>query len=166
MLSVTESDVRRAIAGARTMVVKVGSSSLTQPSGHLDVKKLNSLVCRAVDECVQASFFVAFPTEFICNRIDFVNVEIHRLPRLEMLCDHVYIAVEIHRVKVATRGIGKPRIYGQSALPFLRHVEWFDDVNVLVEFRINKPFRRREFAESSRQLVLLRHGAFISLLSR
>ena len=26
------------------MVVKVGSSSLTQPSGHLDVKKLNSLV--------------------------------------------------------------------------------------------------------------------------
>lgn len=44
MLSVTESDVRRAIAGARTMVVKVGSSSLTQPSGHLDVKKLNSLV--------------------------------------------------------------------------------------------------------------------------
>ena len=59
------------------------------------------LVCRAVDECVQSSFFVAFPTEFICNRIDFVNVEIHRLPRLEMLCDHVYIAVEIHRVKVA-----------------------------------------------------------------
>ena len=44
MLSVTESEVRRAIAGARTMVVKVGSSSLTQPSGHLDVKKLNSLV--------------------------------------------------------------------------------------------------------------------------
>ena len=43
-MSVTESDVRRAIAGARTMVVKVGSSSLTQPSGHLDVKKLNSLV--------------------------------------------------------------------------------------------------------------------------
>lgn len=43
-MSVTESEVRRAIAGARTMVVKVGSSSLTQPSGHLDVKKLNSLV--------------------------------------------------------------------------------------------------------------------------
>ena len=43
-MSVTESDVRRAIAAARTMVVKVGSSSLTQPSGHLDVKKLNSLV--------------------------------------------------------------------------------------------------------------------------
>lgn len=40
----TEQEVRRAIAEARTIVVKVGSSSLTQPSGHLDVDKLNRLV--------------------------------------------------------------------------------------------------------------------------
>lgn len=40
----TEADVRRAIAGAQTVVVKVGSSSLTKPSGHLDTAKLNALV--------------------------------------------------------------------------------------------------------------------------
>lgn len=40
----TEEEVRRAIAAARTVVVKVGSSSLTQPSGHLDVTRLERLV--------------------------------------------------------------------------------------------------------------------------
>ncbi|MEE1297014.1 MAG: glutamate 5-kinase [Bifidobacterium sp.] len=40
----TEADVRRAVAGARTVVVKVGSSSLTHPSGHLDADKLDGLV--------------------------------------------------------------------------------------------------------------------------
>ncbi|MBW3092605.1 glutamate 5-kinase [Bifidobacterium sp. 82T10] len=41
---VTESEVRQAVAGARTVVVKVGSSSLTKPSGHLDTGRLNALV--------------------------------------------------------------------------------------------------------------------------
>ena len=36
--------MRRAVAAAHTVVVKVGSSSLTQPSGHLDVDKLTALV--------------------------------------------------------------------------------------------------------------------------
>lgn len=45
MARVTHSDVRRAVEQARTMVVKVGSSSLTQSSGHLDVDKLDALVC-------------------------------------------------------------------------------------------------------------------------
>lgn len=36
------------------MVVKVGSSSLTQPSGHLDVKKLNSLVAALSAASAQA----------------------------------------------------------------------------------------------------------------
>ncbi|MBT1160618.1 glutamate 5-kinase [Bifidobacterium sp. SO1] len=40
----TEAEVRRAIAGAQTVVVKVGSSSLTKPSGHLDAGKLGALV--------------------------------------------------------------------------------------------------------------------------
>ena len=40
----TQEDVRRAVAAAHTVVVKVGSSSLTQPSGHLDVDKLTALV--------------------------------------------------------------------------------------------------------------------------
>ncbi|KAB8288295.1 glutamate 5-kinase [Bifidobacterium ramosum] len=40
----TEAEVRRAIAAAQTVVVKVGSSSLTQPSGHLDAGKLGALV--------------------------------------------------------------------------------------------------------------------------
>ncbi|KFI46518.1 glutamate 5-kinase [Bifidobacterium biavatii] len=40
----TEAEVRRAVAGARTVVVKVGSSSLTKPSGHLDAGRLNALV--------------------------------------------------------------------------------------------------------------------------
>ncbi len=39
-----ERSVRRAIASAQTIVVKVGSSSLTQPSGHLDCAKLQALV--------------------------------------------------------------------------------------------------------------------------
>lgn len=43
-MSVTQAEVRRMIAQARTVVVKVGSSSLTQPSGHLDVARLNALV--------------------------------------------------------------------------------------------------------------------------
>lgn len=44
MKSLTHEEVRRAVASAATVVVKVGSSSLTQPSGHLDVDKLNALV--------------------------------------------------------------------------------------------------------------------------
>ena len=32
----SQAQVRRAIAEAQTIVVKVGSSSLTKPSGHLD----------------------------------------------------------------------------------------------------------------------------------
>ena len=32
----SQAQVRRAIAEAQTIVVKVGSSSLTEPSGHLD----------------------------------------------------------------------------------------------------------------------------------
>lgn len=39
----TAQETRRAIAAAQTIVVKVGSSSLTQPSGHLDVGKLEAL---------------------------------------------------------------------------------------------------------------------------
>ncbi|MBW3082789.1 glutamate 5-kinase [Bifidobacterium phasiani] len=39
-----QSDVRRMVAQARTIVVKVGSSSLTLPSGHLDVRRLDALV--------------------------------------------------------------------------------------------------------------------------
>ena len=39
----TQADIRGRIASARTIVVKVGSSSLTQPSGHLDEAKLTSL---------------------------------------------------------------------------------------------------------------------------
>ncbi|KAA8818400.1 glutamate 5-kinase [Bifidobacterium vespertilionis] len=40
---VTEADVRQTVAGARTIVVKVGSSSLTRSSGHLDAAKLDAL---------------------------------------------------------------------------------------------------------------------------
>ncbi|NMM95038.1 glutamate 5-kinase [Bifidobacterium oedipodis] len=45
MSTPSQVDVRRAIAGAQTVVVKVGSSSLTQPSGHLDPERLDALVC-------------------------------------------------------------------------------------------------------------------------
>ena len=40
----SQAQVRRAIAEAQTIVVKVGSSSLTEPSGHLDPQRLNALV--------------------------------------------------------------------------------------------------------------------------
>ena len=40
----SQTQVRRAIAEAQTIVVKVGSSSLTEPSGHLDPQRLNALV--------------------------------------------------------------------------------------------------------------------------
>ena len=40
----TENGVRRSISNASTIVVKVGSSSLTAQNGHLDVQKLRSLV--------------------------------------------------------------------------------------------------------------------------
>lgn len=44
----SQAQVRRAIAEAQTIVVKVGSSSLTKPSGHLDPERLNALVAAAV----------------------------------------------------------------------------------------------------------------------
>lgn len=40
----TEDEIRRSISNANTIVVKVGSSSLTDLSGHLDVQKLRALV--------------------------------------------------------------------------------------------------------------------------
>ncbi len=40
MSTPSQAEVRRMIAAAGTIVVKVGSSSLTQPSGHLDPDKL------------------------------------------------------------------------------------------------------------------------------
>lgn len=40
----SEQEVRDAVRLARTVVVKVGSSSLTKSSGHLDVERLNNLV--------------------------------------------------------------------------------------------------------------------------
>ncbi|WP_291531290.1 glutamate 5-kinase [Bifidobacterium sp. UBA4282] len=44
MSTSSQAQVRRSVAQARTMVVKVGSSSLTRPSGHLDAAKLEALV--------------------------------------------------------------------------------------------------------------------------
>ncbi|KFJ03208.1 glutamate 5-kinase [Bifidobacterium thermacidophilum] len=44
MAQPTHERVRRSIAQAQTIVVKVGSSSLTKPSGHLDPAKLDALV--------------------------------------------------------------------------------------------------------------------------
>lgn len=43
-LAMNAEQVRRAVASAATVVVKVGSSSLTMPSGHLDGDKLRALV--------------------------------------------------------------------------------------------------------------------------
>ncbi|EPI41755.1 hypothetical protein HMPREF1584_01267, partial [Gardnerella vaginalis JCP8481A] len=43
-IELTEEGVRRSIREARTIVVKVGSSSLTNSSGRLDVQKLRALV--------------------------------------------------------------------------------------------------------------------------
>lgn len=48
----TQEEVRRAVASAQTVVVKVGSSSLTQPSGHLDVDKLGALVGAIAQVCM------------------------------------------------------------------------------------------------------------------
>ncbi|MBT1167092.1 glutamate 5-kinase [Bifidobacterium simiarum] len=44
MSTQSQNEVRRSIAEARTIVVKVGSSSLTSSSGHLDPVRLNGLV--------------------------------------------------------------------------------------------------------------------------
>ena len=44
MSTPSQAQVRWSVAQARTMVVKVGSSSLTRPSGHLDAAKLEALV--------------------------------------------------------------------------------------------------------------------------
>lgn len=43
MTAPTQDDIRRRIAAAETIVVKVGSSSLTHPSGHLDPERLAAL---------------------------------------------------------------------------------------------------------------------------
>ena len=43
MSTPSQAEVRRMIAAAGTIVVKVGSSSLTQPSGHLAPDKLDAL---------------------------------------------------------------------------------------------------------------------------
>lgn len=44
MSTPSQAQVRRSVAQAQTMVVKVGSSSLTRSSGHLDAAKLEALV--------------------------------------------------------------------------------------------------------------------------
>lgn len=44
MSTPSQAQVCRSVAQAQTMVVKVGSSSLTRPSGHLDAAKLEALV--------------------------------------------------------------------------------------------------------------------------
>ncbi len=44
MSTPSQAQVRRSVAQAQTMVIKVGSSSLTRPSGHLDAAKLEALV--------------------------------------------------------------------------------------------------------------------------
>ncbi|PST46772.1 gamma-glutamyl kinase [Bifidobacterium sp. UTCIF-37] len=44
MSTPSQAEIRRRIAEAETVVVKVGSSSLTNPNGHLDVTRLNALV--------------------------------------------------------------------------------------------------------------------------
>ncbi|KFI98709.1 glutamate 5-kinase [Bifidobacterium stellenboschense] len=44
MSTPSQAEIRRRVAEAETVVVKVGSSSLTQADGHLDVGKLNALV--------------------------------------------------------------------------------------------------------------------------
>ena len=44
MSTPSQAEVRRAIAAAQTVVVKVGSSSLADPSGHLDPERLDALV--------------------------------------------------------------------------------------------------------------------------
>lgn len=44
MAAPSQDEVRARVAQARTMVVKVGSSSLTTPDGHLDTSRLNVLI--------------------------------------------------------------------------------------------------------------------------
>lgn len=44
MSTPSQGEVRRRIAAAETVVIKVGSSSLTRPSGHLDPERLSALV--------------------------------------------------------------------------------------------------------------------------
>lgn len=44
MSTPSQAQIRRRVSEAETVVVKVGSSSLTQADGHLDVTKLNALV--------------------------------------------------------------------------------------------------------------------------
>ncbi|KAA8818442.1 glutamate 5-kinase [Bifidobacterium rousetti] len=44
MSTPSQAEIRRRIAEAETVVVKVGSSSLTSPNGHLDATRLNALV--------------------------------------------------------------------------------------------------------------------------
>lgn len=58
MTQPTHEKVRRAIAQAQTVVVKVGSSSLTMPSGHLDPAKLDALVSALACARVQGARIV------------------------------------------------------------------------------------------------------------
>ncbi|RSX50799.1 glutamate 5-kinase [Bifidobacterium goeldii] len=54
-MAVHEADVRQAIAGAQTIVVKVGSSSLTHSSGHLDAARLNALAAALAAAALQGA---------------------------------------------------------------------------------------------------------------
>lgn len=54
-MAVNEADVRQAIAGAQTVVVKVGSSSLTHSSGHLDAARLNALAAALAAAAMQGA---------------------------------------------------------------------------------------------------------------
>ncbi|AKV55644.1 glutamate 5-kinase [Bifidobacterium actinocoloniiforme DSM 22766] len=58
MTKMDEEAVRRAVAQARTLVVKVGSSSLTSPSGHLRPERLQALVGALARVCLQGARLV------------------------------------------------------------------------------------------------------------
>ncbi|BDR54076.1 glutamate 5-kinase [Bombiscardovia apis] len=58
MARLSESEVRQAVAQAGTVVVKVGSSSLTSPSGHLRVERLEALVAALAQARLQGARLV------------------------------------------------------------------------------------------------------------
>ena len=97
------------------------------------------MISRGIDKRAYPSVAVFPPADLLAFFLDFSAVIFDVFSRLEMFGNDVNVIVVIHAIPMRRKGIVKPGVDRNIALPVERYVERVDDVNVLVEFVVNKP---------------------------
>ena len=102
-------------------------------------RRQSFLISRGIDKRAYPSVAVFPPADLLAFFLDFSAVIFDVFSRLEMFGNDVNVIVVIHAIPMRREGIVKPGVDRNIALPVERHVERVDDVNVFVEFVVNKP---------------------------